>query len=283
MGCVYLATSPSGKVYVGLTSQSFAQRRRSHEWEASRGSSVPFHRAIRKHGEGMTWSILHDNVESVEELMLLEVAEIASRGAFGPRGYNCTTGGDSGFRLNEDIKENLRIKAREQWSTPESRVELSRAIKKAWAEHPEWFDGAWSEETREKRAKTMARVFRDPVYLERLSDGVRKSWENLTPEQRKARGNNISASLKGRKGPSQSPERRAVTSAMNVRTWKDPEVRRKRAEGISRALSGRGNACIIEGERFGNVRLAGERFGLHGATVAYRISKPRWPEWRYDD
>jgi group I intron endonuclease len=56
-GLVYIARNRlNGKVYVGQTTYTLDQRRRSHERSSKAGSNAVFHRAIRKHGkENFSW------------------------------------------------------------------------------------------------------------------------------------------------------------------------------------------------------------------------------------
>src|SRR5271157_4944611 len=49
MMCVYIAVSPSNKIYVGKT-VCFHDRWQRHAREAKDGSRLPFHAAIRKYG-----------------------------------------------------------------------------------------------------------------------------------------------------------------------------------------------------------------------------------------
>lgn len=90
---VYKHTAPSGKAYVGFTSVGAAARWRSHVKAARRGSPLPFHRAIRKHGPG---SFTHELLERMTTETGAKRAEqlwIRELGTFG-RGYNATTGGE---------------------------------------------------------------------------------------------------------------------------------------------------------------------------------------------
>ena len=71
-GLVYKATSPSGKIYMGITITSLKERKRLHIKETNSGSRLPFHAAIRKYGaDNILWEII-DTATSWEELCELE-------------------------------------------------------------------------------------------------------------------------------------------------------------------------------------------------------------------
>lgn len=99
MALVYIATSPSGKKYVGKTVWPFLKRKNCHLWHADNGSNFPIHRAIRKFGNNIKWEIYKSGI-SEEEANKLEIKLIKNLNTLGPNGYNCTVGGDgsSGFK-----------------------------------------------------------------------------------------------------------------------------------------------------------------------------------------
>lgn len=96
------------KVYIGQTVLTLHSRWLSHCGRARRGSSLHFHRAIRKYGEGV-FSIYRLNVAySKEELDSLEVAYIEKFQSFIPEiGYNLTLGG-GGVVANEATRQKFR-------------------------------------------------------------------------------------------------------------------------------------------------------------------------------
>lgn len=91
---VYKATSPSNKVYIGITRFSLAKRKLEHE-KSSLKTNVTglLHRAIKKYGpENIKWEII-DSADSWEDLCNLEIKYISEFESFG-KGYNLTKGGD---------------------------------------------------------------------------------------------------------------------------------------------------------------------------------------------
>jgi len=106
-GHIYTAVClVTGKVYVGQTVQSVEARWKKHTDAVRSGSALPFHRALRKYGaESFQFGV----VEECFSLAALNEAEarwIAELGAFGPGGYNCTTGGE-GFTVSANTKKRM--------------------------------------------------------------------------------------------------------------------------------------------------------------------------------
>ena len=67
MGLIYMATSPSGKSYIGQTAKTLEFRLKSHVKEAKSGSPYLFHAAIRKYGiDNFTITILKDNISDID-------------------------------------------------------------------------------------------------------------------------------------------------------------------------------------------------------------------------
>ncbi len=92
--CVYKHTSPSGKVYIGITCQNPTKR-----WSGGRGyqHNDYFYRAILKYGwENFTHEILFDGL-SKEEACSREMELIKLYDSTDPsKGYNISIGGDAG-------------------------------------------------------------------------------------------------------------------------------------------------------------------------------------------
>lgn len=67
-GIVYKVTSPSNKIYIGITITNLKERQRTHLRDVNKGSKLPFHNAIRKYGiENLVWEVI-DNENDFQKL-----------------------------------------------------------------------------------------------------------------------------------------------------------------------------------------------------------------------
>ena len=241
---IYRATSPSGKRYVGQTVHSLERRRREHEYDAQRGASTPFHRAIRKYGaDAFAWAVLCE-CETLEIMNRMEKEFIAMYGAMvSTRGYNCRDGGDGGGSPNaETRKKNAKggqvnvasghlrkissmagkARAKQYWSsmTPEERsAENARRSAKRWAKpgarerHSAKLKGRIP--SAEERAKLSAALKGKPKSAEwraKLSAAAKARFANITDEAQAAFSETMSAAMN-------RPEVRAKMSAAAKARW----------------------------------------------------------------
>lgn len=122
--CVYKHTSPSGKVYIGITSQTPSAR-----WRGGEGyrHNEYFFRAILKYGwANFDHEILHVGLTK-EEACAAEVALIAAYHSNEKKcGYNLTRGGDGrpGVDASADYRASQSEKTRALWSSPEYRAHM---------------------------------------------------------------------------------------------------------------------------------------------------------------
>lgn len=141
---VYKHTSPSGKVYIGITGRSTEAR-----WKDGRGYArhARFGAAIKKYGwENFTHEILARNL-SADEAKNMEIEFIRLYNSADKKfGYNATLGGDG--RAGCDPSEETRRKMSENHHnvhgannpmfgrnhTPEARKKMSETKKKLFAE-----------------------------------------------------------------------------------------------------------------------------------------------------
>ena len=113
MGIVYIATSPSGKSYIGQTIYNLQSRWRDHIYDANdpkKDHCKLLNRAIRKYGGGnFTINILCECDDC--ELDDKEMYYIMEYNTLKPTGYNLKIGGSSGKHLDETkqkISEKLK-------------------------------------------------------------------------------------------------------------------------------------------------------------------------------
>lgn len=103
---IYRHTSPSGKSYIGLTS-NYHNRSYAHKYDAACGSNLVFHKAIRKYGwDSFKHEIVADNLTK-EEACKLEVLLIKELNTQTPDGYNVSSGGESGWSVSDETKAEM--------------------------------------------------------------------------------------------------------------------------------------------------------------------------------
>ena len=140
MYSVYMLTSPSGKKYIGMTSQNVNRR-----WESGRGYSHNAHltQAIRKYGwNAFEKEVLFDNLEKAEaerlEREYIKMFDTTDR----TNGYNILPGGDVSAGHSEETKRKIS-ETMKRLQTPEvlaRKAEVSR-------------NKVWTAEAREKCRK----------------------------------------------------------------------------------------------------------------------------------
>lgn len=106
--CVYKHTSPSGKVYIGMTGQSASRRWRNGEGYKD---NTYFYRAIKKYGwENITHEILYDNLTK-DEACQKEIEMIEFYNSMDSyKGYNTSSGGSCpalGMIHTEEMKKKM--------------------------------------------------------------------------------------------------------------------------------------------------------------------------------
>jgi group I intron endonuclease len=103
MGYLYLAkNNTTGKMYVGKTTRDFNRRIAEHMRDASKGSTTPFHEALREYGpEAFTFEIVEceDNILSNAEATLIKQ---------NTNGYNNHTPSVSGCFIGAKIDEEMK-------------------------------------------------------------------------------------------------------------------------------------------------------------------------------
>ncbi len=193
-GVIYLITNTvNGKVYVGLTTQTLSARWTGHLGEARRGAKTSLHCAIRKYGaDSFTRREIHE-ANSKEELLALEIAEIAEYRSTEPEfGYNLTYGGE-GVRASPEAAEKLRQARRSYAATPEGAATLSAARKgKPWSpterlKHESVRSIYWADPAnRERRVELLRKVCFTPEALRKQSEAGVRRYEDQTERDRQA-------------------------------------------------------------------------------------------------
>lgn len=215
--CVYKHTSPSRKVYVGITCQ--APERRWRNGEAYKENDY-FYKAILKYGwENFKHEILFDGLNREEacakEIEIIKELKANDRSF----GYNIEAGGTSS-RLSEETKEKIRNKHIGLKPNAETRAKMSIAQSKR----------THSTETREKIGKAQ-RGEKHHMY------GKHHSAETRAKMSASHKGEN--AYWYGKKKPQESVEKTAIAHRKPVVCVETGEVYASltaaaKAKGMSR-------------------------------------------------
>lgn len=193
--CVYKHTSPSGKVYIGITCLN-----PSYRWSNGNGYATQpaMANAIKKYGwDSFTHEIVYDNLTR-EEAAEREKELIALYRSNDPSfGYNCTSGGDAKFFVSS-----------------ETRHKQSEAKKRFLSEHPEYLEqmrqrviGSYADKAlRVKIGNSIKIIWKDPEYRARMSKAL---------------------SFAGKKHYAEHPERAIAAQKRSLERWSDPFFREK--------------------------------------------------------
>lgn len=213
-GIIYKAISPSGKIYIGQTSQKFIKRKRDHLNKANNPNSKEYNNkfanAIRKYGEQLIWEVVIENISTYEELNNLEIALIKQYDSMN-NGYNSTAGGKNGPLSPDVIKKlsgennhnygkhmpkKVRVKVSKSKTNPsqETRELLSKAAIKRFETHGHPFAGKHhSKKTKQKLSQKTAEYFKNnPQAKELMSQKAKHRFSD--PKEREA----LSASKGGK-------------------------------------------------------------------------------------
>lgn len=150
-GKIYKVTSPSNKVYIGITNYSLDKRKKEHIKcslkESSHVYNTKFSKAIRKYGDQLNWEIIEENITCREILKEKERHYVALYDSY-INGYNSTPGGDgSGKILSEETKEKLSQINRGKLLSSEVKKKISDKLKgKMSGEKNPMYGKKWTEE-----------------------------------------------------------------------------------------------------------------------------------------
>jgi group I intron endonuclease len=212
---IYCITSPSGKMYIGL-SQNIEARWRTHIARARKGSSHPFYRAIRKYGQdGFSICILSEH-NSREEAAAAEQEAIHIFSTNDRNiGYNISPGGEmdgpsGGKRLAELLKEDKTFRANWLKKHNDSMRNNGRA-----------------KESQRKRWATMdADTYK--AECESRRKGVTKMWANRDINSKREVSKKISESLTKQYSTNVEMKSRNESQLINARKNIDHALRKRR-------------------------------------------------------
>lgn len=117
---VYKLTSPSGRSYIGVTS-NLEQRLVHHSWNAD----TAIGRALRKYGiEVFSVEVLFEGTR--EDCYSEEAKLVDAHGTLAPAGYNLVAGGEGGAPPSPVLRERMSRIQKDIWAGDERRREVAR-------------------------------------------------------------------------------------------------------------------------------------------------------------
>lgn len=136
---VYMATSPSGNKYIGITTKKLEIRISQHSrYTTNKSINYIFTNAIRKYGiKNINFDII-DYANDIKELKELEKYWIEKLDTYN-NGYNLTLGGDGalGYKHTKEQNKNSSDRHKRYFSNPENRKKQSEIIKQSYINNPE--------------------------------------------------------------------------------------------------------------------------------------------------
>lgn len=153
MYSVYKHTSPSGKIYIGVTKQTPRKR-----WQNGLGYRTQeyFYRAILKYGWDKFKHEIVYQTESYEDANSKEVELIAKYKSTNKNfGYNIESGGN----LNKGMSDSTKQKIRNNHATPEYRKMMARINAKRWSDPEE-----------HRKMSELTRGENNPMYGRKLTE-----------------------------------------------------------------------------------------------------------------
>lgn len=167
---VYKHTSPSGKVYIGITSQ-----KPEYRWDSGRGYRFNnyFYRAIEKYGwDNFQHEILHTGLTK-DEACAKEIELIAQYKSFDVNfGYNLSTGGEhpgNGRIVSEEVRKKLSESNKGQIRSEETRKKMSEKAKLRTGENHPFYGKRHNELSRQKMSKAHQGKVLSEEHREKMS------------------------------------------------------------------------------------------------------------------
>jgi len=232
----------NNKFYIGKrTGKTLEQRKKEHERDVLKGSQKYFHKAMRKHGfDRFKWEILEQCYTS-EWLKIREQYWIKKLKARGPKGYNCTDGGDGLGGFKHSLKTRKKqSKARQGTHPSKEAIERMSEAKKGiipWNKNKQL-----SKEHKENLGKSIKKLWDEDKegYLKKIGNDGRMTGKLHTEETKdkqsiarkkywKKKGVKKKRSGKNHPmyGKHHTKESRKKDSKTMKEKWKDPEYRKK--------------------------------------------------------
>jgi group I intron endonuclease len=240
MGTLYRLISPSGKSYIGITSQTTAKRWWKHKNNATHGRGervgsecAALYDAIRKYGSD-NFKVETLVIAEFEYLKELERKVILAFGTKAPNGYNLTLGGEGalGASPTEAARKKMSAAQQKRLQDPEALRVIKEAIAKASAvKAAKW----WALSEQERIAKR--KEHEDKLSkADRFTPEVRAKMRAVQKARTHAKWSEERRLKVVESGSSKwSDEKKANAAEKRRQEWADPVLRQKRLDGFKRA------------------------------------------------
>ena len=186
---VYKHTSPSNKVYIGITNQKVNRRFRKGKGYSN---NKHFFNAIEKYGwDNFQHEILFENFTK-EEAKLMEQCYIALYNSYdSDKGYNNSLGGEGtyGFKPSSKTRKKLSEIHKKNWEDPKYREKMKERNKKMW-ENPE---------RKEKQKEASKKMWENPEYRKNMSIKSKERWGNPEYQEKMKKANEIAKMKRSKK------------------------------------------------------------------------------------
>ena len=182
--CIYMLISPSKKVYVG---KSVCVKNRFRQYKALDKKTIgpALYRALQKYGWNnfvkVIIEVFDDNYEFLSER---EIYWIKYHEAFGPKGYNCTTGGEGceGRPCSKETRAKLsaKLKGRKgKARTAEQNASMIRGLRN-------YYENRTDEQKTKERQRNYqnARSQMKAVIATEKSTGIKREFESVNSAAR---------------------------------------------------------------------------------------------------
>lgn len=234
---VYKHTSPSNKVYIGITNQKVNRRFRKGKGYSN---NKHFFNAIEKYGwDNFQHEILFENFTK-EEAKLMEQCYIALYNSYdSDKGYNNSLGGEGtyGFKPSSKTRKKLSEIHKKNWEDPKYREKMKERNKKMW-ENPE---------RKEKQKERNKKMWENPEHRKNMSIKAKERWKNPEFQEKMKKINEI-AKIKHSKKVICLSTNKVFNSISEAGKYYDI----KSFSGIGRCCSGKRKYC---GEYKDGIRL----------------------------
>lgn len=230
---VYRHTSPTGKIYIGITNQQPQKR-----WKNGLGySDNPFfYNAIKKYGwENFTHEILYESL-SAEDACRIEEELIAKHKSYEREyGYNIALGGEAN-KPTEQTKQKISLAVRSKWE---------------------------NEEYKKKTSQKMRGLKRSAEGRQNIGAAQKKRFEN--PEERKK----VSEAQIGKKRTESAKQKTSESLKQYYANEENIERMRKIRAVSNRMALGKKVLCVETGAVYETISDAAAEMKIQHSNISY--------------